>query len=267
MTAGGGAGIGSDEGSTRDTRGPRLKARALASRVAAPRRARFADLRHGDRDHHRVELPAGRRAGLRRLQRRGGLIIGSDGLIAPWLPLLAGGWSDALDTRLGGRLPFVLAGVPVMMGLVDSLGLAALVVAVFFIGYFLAYEPYRALYPDLLEDSVAGRAQSAQAVARGIGAFLALVTGGGLLAIATPLPYSLGQSSLVIGAVAVIVLARADPRRHRDQRVLGTLRIYAGYAATWLVCSAAVLASLCFLRALARQQSDREQVRDSGEAS
>jgi hypothetical protein len=40
-----------------------------------------------------------------------------------------------------------------------------------------------------------------------------------------------------------------------------------GYAATWLVCSAAVLASLCFLRALARQQSDREQVRDSGEAS
>jgi hypothetical protein len=180
---------------------------------------------------------------------------------------LAGGWSDALDTRLGGRLPFVLAGVPVMMGLVDSLGLAALVVAVFFIGYFLAYEPYRALYPDLLEDSVAGRAQSAQAVARGIGTFLALVTGGGLLAIATPLPYSLGQSSLVIGAVAVIVLARADPRRHRDQRVLGTLRIYAGLRGDLARLQRGGSREPLLPAGLGPPAVRREQVRDSGEAS
>ena len=57
-----------------------------------------------------------------------------------------------------------------LIGFVQSLGLVALVAAIFFAFYFFAYEPYRAMYPDLLdEDRVAGRAQSTQAVARGLG--------------------------------------------------------------------------------------------------
>jgi hypothetical protein len=47
-------------------------------------------------------------------------------------------------------------------------------VAVFFVGYFIAYEPYRAFYPDLVGDEVAGRAQSTQAVWRGVGTGLAV---------------------------------------------------------------------------------------------
>src|SRR3954453_22445854 len=95
-----------------------------------------------------------------------GVIIGIEGLVALWLPLLAGTWSDRLRTPLGGRLPFLLAGTPalvvalVALGLVQSIGLAALLLLLFFGAYFACYEPYRALYPDLIDDDNAGRAQS-----------------------------------------------------------------------------------------------------------
>src|SRR5918911_4483307 len=60
-----------------------------------------------------------------------GVIVGIEGLLALWLPLVVGTWSDRLRTRLGGRLPFVLAASPVLivalaaMGAVDSVGTLA----------------------------------------------------------------------------------------------------------------------------------------------
>ena len=124
-----------------------------------------------------------------------GLLIGGEGLIALWLPLVVGSWSDRLRTPLGSRLPFILAATPALvvalavLGFVDSIAEAAVVVAVFFVGYFVAYEPYRALYPDLVDDEIAGRAQSSQAIFRGLGTFLALVGGGLLISISDPLPF------------------------------------------------------------------------------
>src|SRR5947209_2787684 len=92
-----------------------------------------------------------------------------------------------------------------------SLALVALVAAVFFGFYFVAYEPYRAMYPDLLdEDRVAGRAQSTQALARGLGTGCALLGGGLLLSIARPLPFILAALILVaaVGAFVVLILRR-----------------------------------------------------------
>ena len=34
-----------------------------------------------------------------------GVIVGSEGVMALWIPLIAGAWSDRLRTRIGGRLP------------------------------------------------------------------------------------------------------------------------------------------------------------------
>src|SRR3954452_2495954 len=113
-----------------------------------------------------------------------GLIIGIEGLLAMWLPIVVGAWSDRLKTRLGGRLPFVIAGTPFIavglaaMAFVGSIGPLVGAAFVFFIGYFLAYEPYRALYPDLFGDEVAGRAQGTQALWRGAGTGGALLGGG-----------------------------------------------------------------------------------------
>src|SRR5690349_24323614 len=47
-----------------------------------------------------------------------GVIIGGEGVMALWIPLISGAWSDTLRTRIGGRLPFVLAGaVPAAVAL------------------------------------------------------------------------------------------------------------------------------------------------------
>ena len=141
-----------------------------------------------------------------------GAIIGGEGVMALWVPLIAGAWSDTLRTRLGGRLPFIIAGtVPAaialaLIGSVHSLGLVALVAAVFFGFYFVAYEPYRAMYPDLLdEERVAGRAQSTQALSRGLGTGFALLAGGLLLSVARQLPFAL-SALILLGSVAAFVV-------------------------------------------------------------
>jgi MFS family permease len=147
-----------------------------------------------------------------------GLLIGGEGLIALWLPLVVGSWSDRLRTPLGSRLPFILAATPVLvlalavLGFVNTIAEAAVVVAVFFVGYFVAYEPYRALYPDLVDDEIAGRAQSSQAIFRGLGTFLALVGGGLLISISEPLPF-IATAVLVAASLGAFCLAGIRYRR------------------------------------------------------
>jgi Na+/melibiose symporter-like transporter len=158
-----------------------------------------------------------------------GLLIGAEGLLALFVPLAVGTWSDQLRTKIGGRLPFVIGGVPLAalglaaMGFMHSLAPMAIAVTVFFLGYFIAYEPYRALYPDLMDDEIAGRAQSAQAVARGIGTGVALVSGGLLMSLAKPAPFIAAAIVLGVATVAfVLVSLRRDvgAQEYEDARNL-----------------------------------------------
>ena len=155
-----------------------------------------------------------------------GTIIGAEGIMALWIPLLAGAGSDQLRTRIGGRLPFVLAGtLPAavfvsLIGFVGSLGAVAAVAALFFAFYFVAYEPYRAMYPDLLEQEVAGRGQSSQAVARGFGTGVALLCGGLLLSLGRPVPFLVG-ALVMLAAVTlfvVLLLRRGVPEQPQEER-------------------------------------------------
>lgn len=137
-----------------------------------------------------------------------GLIIGGEGMMALFLPLWVGVWSDRLRTPLGGRLPFVLAATPpaaaalVLLGFADSLGLVAILVAIFFFGYFVAYEPYRALYPDLVTRDVVGRSQGNQALWRGGGTALAIIAGGLLFGLWQPAPF-IAAAAILCATVAV----------------------------------------------------------------
>jgi Na+/melibiose symporter-like transporter len=138
-----------------------------------------------------------------------GVIIGLEGLTALWLPLVVGAWSDRLRTRVGGRLPFLLAATPavvvgliaiglIAIGLVKSVAPLAVAALVFFAGYFVAYEPYRALYPDLVGDDAAGRSQGSQELWRGAGTGLAILAGGLLLAIGTFAPFAAAAALYVV---------------------------------------------------------------------
>jgi MFS family permease len=148
-----------------------------------------------------------------------GVIIGIEGLFALWLPLVVGAWSDRLKTRIGGRLPFLLAGSPVLivglvgMGFIGAIGGLAAAAVVFFIGYFLAYEPYRALYPDAVPDEDAGRAQGIQALWRGAGTGLALLGGGLLLGLGQAAPFLVVAVvyAVAIGAFSFVLVRRGLP--------------------------------------------------------
>ena len=111
-----------------------------------------------------------------------GLLIGGEGAFALVVPLVAGAISDRLrPSALGRRMPFVLLGAPlvvaalVLLPFSPSYGIAGAVVLAFFVGYYLYYPPYRALYADLLPRALYARAQAGQAIARGAGLGVALL--------------------------------------------------------------------------------------------
>jgi MFS family permease len=162
-----------------------------------------------------------------------GAVVGGEGMMALWVPLVVGPWSDQLRTRIGGRLPFLLAAAPpivvalIAMGALPGLGLIAVAAAVFFFAYFVAYEPYRALYPDLLDDeAVAGRAQSTQAIWRGAGTGVALLAGGVLLSTARVVPFVLAALAVLttVGAFAAIALKRRFPEEEGKHEEAGVAR-------------------------------------------
>ena len=140
-----------------------------------------------------------------------GVLIGAEGAFALFVPLLAGALSDRLPrSGLARRIPFVMAGAPTMAaGLVllplgGSFWLVGGWVLVFFVGYYLYYPPYRAMYADLLPRRMFARSQSGQAIARGAGLGVALLVGGLLLDLWTPLPFVLAAA--VVGATTVALL-------------------------------------------------------------
>lgn len=154
-----------------------------------------------------------------------GLVIVGEGAMAVLVPLLAGAWSDRFRRHGGSRLTFVLAGAPVSFAAMLALAFArtpallAPLLAIFFAGYFLSYEPYRALYPDLLPSKLAGRAQATQAVCRGLGTIGALIGGGLLLALWLGLPFALAaflQGGSILGLAAL--LPRVSPRSRGRRR-------------------------------------------------
>ncbi|WP_217914643.1 MFS transporter [Miltoncostaea marina] len=150
-------------------------------------------------------------------------LIAIEGLLALVLPVLIGARSDRLVTPIGGRLPFVVGGVPVMaltlvlLGFQHTLGPAVALVVLLFGAYYVAYEPYRTLYPDLVPAADAGRSQSAQAVARGVGTALALVGGGLLLAVADPAPFVVA-AAVLLATTATFTATLLRRRRGRLQQ-------------------------------------------------
>ena len=82
-----------------------------------------------------------------------------------------------------------------------SLWTTALLVFAFFFAYYVYEPPYRGLYPDLLPDSVFGRAQGVQHVFRGIALGGGLIGGGFLFHLWQPAPF--------LVAAAIVVASRA----------------------------------------------------------
>jgi MFS family permease len=165
-----------------------------------------------------------------------GLVLAIEGIFAIILPFLVGPLSDATHTPLGRRRPYLLlAVVPMSVSLAlvaftPSLVTTALVLASFFIFYYVYEPPYRGLYPDLLPHEVYGRALGLQHVMRGLALGGALVGGGILLAVWEPFPFVLaaGVTLVACGSIALLIREDSDPVR-------GYERLWAHLAAPWKI--------------------------------
>src|SRR5581483_5978541 len=78
-----------------------------------------------------------------------------------------------------GATPLVIAGI-VTVAYVRSYGLLLTGIALYFMGYYIYYTAYQALYPDILPSNQYGRAWAYQSLFQGAGAGLALLGGGAL---------------------------------------------------------------------------------------
>jgi MFS family permease len=135
-----------------------------------------------------------------------GALLGGEGAFALVVPLISGALSDRIKsaTPIGRRMPFVVIGAPLAAGglvvlpFAPNLQLAGITILMFFVGYYLYYPPYRAIYADLLPRRLFAHSQASQAIQRGAGLGLALIFGGLLLSAWRPLPFVLGAAVLVV---------------------------------------------------------------------
>lgn len=148
-----------------------------------------------------------------------GALIGGEGAFALVVPLAAGAVSDRLPASpLGRRFPFVLVGAPLaatalaILPFSSETAIAGTTVLAFFVGYYVYYPPYRALYADLLPRRLYARAQAGQAIARGAGLGVALLAGGLLLGLWQPLPFLLGAGILGATTIALLPVFRLQTR-------------------------------------------------------
>jgi MFS family permease len=165
-----------------------------------------------------------------------GLVLAAEGAFAFFLPLLVGPMSDATQTSLGRRRPFMLLAVLPMAGALAALAFmasfhaTALALFAFFFAYYVYEPPYRGLYPDCLPDTMFGRAQGVQHLYRGVALGGALVGGGFLLAVWEPFPFVLAAGVTLAACATVIALVPEPPNPEREYERLRTF-----LAAPWRV--------------------------------
>jgi MFS family permease len=159
-----------------------------------------------------------------------GLVLGAEGIFALCLSPVIGPWSDTFETPMGRRRPFMLVALAPMgfclllMPFLPTLWVTTLVVLAFFFAYYVYEPPYRGLYPDLLPESVYGRAQSVQHLLRGIALGGALVGGGILLKVWTAAPFVLAAFVTTAACGAAVLFVREEQSGH--ERVFEGVRAY-----------------------------------------
>jgi MFS family permease len=148
-----------------------------------------------------------------------GFAVGVEGLIALTVPLLIGQASDHTWNRFGRRIPYLLAGAPlviaglVVASLVNSYWLIVAAVAAFFIGYYIYYTAYQALYPDTLPSSEYGRAWAIQSIFQGIAVGLALIGGGALIGFSLKGPFIGAAIFFLVITIITVALVREHKRK------------------------------------------------------
>ena len=157
-----------------------------------------------------------------------GALVSGEGFVSLLWPIWIGAVSDRVATRLGPRLPFMIATAPLgalalvctpfmrsIPGLVVSVGL-------YYFAYFTYYAPYRALESDLVEPEESGRVNGIVGIFRGMGMGGGLVGGALLFQLWKPLPYWVAAAALVVTTAVSALGLRRRAAATTAERPVGT---------------------------------------------
>lgn len=162
-----------------------------------------------------------------------GFFMTLDNIAALLIQPFSSAWSDRIRTPLGRRIPFILIGAPISafaFGLIPVAAVLPLFVActsTLLLSAALWRTPVIALMPDITPSQFRSQANGVINFMGGIGAIVALQTGGILYKTNHAFPFWLG-SALVIAAALIVYLFIEEPKDYEQAEaqpgILASLR-------------------------------------------
>lgn len=155
-----------------------------------------------------------------------------DNIAALFIQPPVGAWSDRLRSPLGRRIPFLIVGAPitaVAFGLIPIASLLPLFVActsTLLLSAALWRTPVVALMPDITPSEFRSQANGIINFMGGIGAIVALQTGGLLYDMNPKFPFWLG-SALVLLSALVVSLFIKEPKEYEASEAVPQVGIFA----------------------------------------
>ena len=150
-----------------------------------------------------------------------GFFMTLDNIAALFIQPYASAWSDRVRTPLGRRIPFILIGAPVSafaFGLIPVAAVLPLFVActsTLLLSAAIWRTPVIALMPDITPSKFRSQANGVINFMGGIGAIVALQTGGILYKMSPNFPFWLG-SGLVLLAALIVYLFIEEPKEYEQ---------------------------------------------------
>ncbi|ONK21070.1 MFS transporter [Bacillus sp. VT-16-64] len=149
-----------------------------------------------------------------------GSIMGLDNLLAVLLIPIIGAWSDRLKTPLGGRLPFLLVGMPlaalffIILPFSSQTTLLILLIVdiIFLLAMTIFRAPVIALMPDHTPKDDRSKANGYINFMGGIGALIALFILAPLYDQSIYYPFSIGGILLFLAAVLLFFVVERNPK-------------------------------------------------------
>jgi maltose/moltooligosaccharide transporter len=153
-----------------------------------------------------------------------GFFMTLDNIAALFIQPFASAWSDRLRSPLGRRIPFILIGAPisaVAFGLIPIAAVLPLFVActsTLLLSAAFWRTPVVALMPDITPSKFRSQANGVINFMGGVGAIVALQTGGILYKMSPSFPFWLG-SGLVIAGALVVYLFIEEPKDYEQSEI------------------------------------------------
>lgn len=150
-----------------------------------------------------------------------GFFMTLDNIAALFIQPPVGAWSDRVRTRWGRRIPFILAGAPITaiaFGFIPMAAILPLFVActvTTLLSAALWRTPVVALMPDITPSPFRSQANGIINFMGGVGAIVALQTGGMLYKMSPNFPFWLG-SALVILAALIVFFFIEEPKEYEE---------------------------------------------------